>query len=171
MTKEVSRKFVEAEEWPHETAAAPAGLDDFGDDYYLGGLRVLLEVLDNDLKLDQNGRYRVTGLILGVVVSQLYSQKGRRKNPECLKSSIGSRSLSRDYPAQQPQCCSGCCHRTRVRRALRIGRPALRWCVRRASGGHAIRFSKAHAGGKPGFHRYTLKDFGLDRGYDSAGLS
>jgi len=88
MTTAMPRKFVKAEGWLHETAAAQAGLDDFGDDYYLGGLRVLLEALDNDLKLDDNGRHRITGLILSVLVSRLYSQKGWRENPECLKTSI-----------------------------------------------------------------------------------
>jgi hypothetical protein len=88
MTKEMPRKFVEAEAWLHESAAAQAGLDDFGDDYYLGGLRVLLQALDRDLELDENGRRRVSGLILGVLVSRLYSQRGWREHPECLKSTI-----------------------------------------------------------------------------------
>jgi len=42
-------KFVKAEGWLHESAAAQAGLND------LGGLRVLLEALDNDLKGGQAG--------------------------------------------------------------------------------------------------------------------
>ena len=54
VTTAMPGKFVKAEGWLHESAAAQVGLDD------LGGLRVLLEALDNDLKGAKPGFHRYT---------------------------------------------------------------------------------------------------------------
>lgn len=106
MTTAMPGKFVKAEGWLHETAAAQAGLDDFDDDYYLGGLRVLLEALDSDLKLDENGRHRVISLILGVLVSRLYSQKGWHENADCLGDDGLSRRVDTPNPSRSGACVS-----------------------------------------------------------------
>jgi hypothetical protein len=62
----MSSKFVEEEEWLRRRDWTTSEVI-----IYLGGLRVLLEALDNDLMLDENGRDRATGLILGVRVNRL----------------------------------------------------------------------------------------------------
>jgi hypothetical protein len=99
----------------------------------------------------------VTGLILGVRVSRLY-EKGWRENPECLKGGIRQPLIVMGVPR------SGTTVMQRLRlldprsQGSGVGWPGLRWCVRRASGRHAIRFPKRMREGSRGFHRYTLED-------------
>ena len=88
MAKAIPEKFANAENMLHEMAAAEVGFNDFGDEYYLTGLRVLLNSIDNDLKLDEVHRERAFGMVLGAMMGRLYSQKGWRENPECLKTEI-----------------------------------------------------------------------------------
>lgn len=88
MAKALPEKFAAAEDLLHEMAAAEVGFNDFGDEYYLTGLRVLLNSIDEDLKLDEVHRERVFGMVLGALIGRLYSQKGWRENPDCLKTEI-----------------------------------------------------------------------------------
>ena len=88
MTNAIPKKFADAEDQLHDMAAAEVGFNDFGDEYYLTGLRVLLNSIDTDIKLDEVHRQRVFGMVLGALTSRLYSQKGWRENPECLQTEI-----------------------------------------------------------------------------------
>jgi Sulfotransferase family len=88
MRRAVPEKFVGSEDWLHETAAAQVGASDFGGPEYLTGLRVLLEAYDADVKLDENGRERVFGLLLSVLIARLYAEQGWRRHPECLATEI-----------------------------------------------------------------------------------
>ena len=81
MAKAIPEKFANAENMLHEMAAAEVGFNDFGDEYYLTGLRVLLNSIDNDLKLDEVHRERAFGMVLGAMMGRLYSQKGWREIP------------------------------------------------------------------------------------------
>jgi hypothetical protein len=78
MTKAIPEKFADAESMLHDLAAAEVGYNDFGDEYYLTGLRVLLNSIDNDIELDEVHRERVFGMVLGALTGRLYSQKGWR---------------------------------------------------------------------------------------------
>jgi Sulfotransferase family len=84
----IPERFAQAEAALHEAATRQTGLDDFGDDGYLAGLRVLLSALDTDLKLTGVYRERVFGSITGVLIGRLYAQKGWREHPQCLKTAI-----------------------------------------------------------------------------------
>lgn len=86
--KEIPAKFADAEDLLHETAAAQVGFDDFGDKDYLEGLRVLLKAIDTDLSLTPASRERVFGAVLRPLTGRLYSQKGWKQHPECLKTEI-----------------------------------------------------------------------------------
>src|SRR5579859_1224419 len=87
-TKALPKKFIDAEDVLHETAIAQVGFDDFGEQDYLAGLRVLLKAIDTDLELNANGRERVFGTVLRALTGRLYSQKGWAEHPECLKTEI-----------------------------------------------------------------------------------
>jgi Sulfotransferase family len=88
MAMAIPEKFVDAEGMLHDMAMAEVGFTDFGDDDYLTGLRVLLRAIDTDLKLSELSRERVFGLILATLIGRLFSQKGWRENPNCLKTEI-----------------------------------------------------------------------------------
>ena len=66
MTKAIPEKFADAESMLHDLAAAEVGYNDFGDEYYLTGLRVLLNSIDNDIELDEVHRERVFGMVPAV---------------------------------------------------------------------------------------------------------
>ncbi len=87
-TRAIPAKFVDAENLLHETAAAQAGFEDFGDQDYLTGLRVLLKAIDSDLQLNATARERVFGTLLRALTGRLYSQKGWAEHPECLETEI-----------------------------------------------------------------------------------
>ena len=84
----IPEKFATAEGALHEAASRQTGLDDFGDDAYLQGLRVLLRALDTDLSLTGACRDRVFSSIVGVLIGRLYAQKGWQENPDCLRTVI-----------------------------------------------------------------------------------
>ncbi len=74
--------FVAAEAQLHETAQKIAGLDDFGDDDYLEGLRVLLGSLDEESRLNEIGVVANRGTIVETLVGRLYSERGFAEAPE-----------------------------------------------------------------------------------------
>jgi Sulfotransferase family len=84
----IPERFAHAEAALHEAASSQTGLDDFGGEDYLDGLRVLLSALDSDLKLGEVYRERVFGSLAGVLIGRLYAQKGWREHPECLNTAI-----------------------------------------------------------------------------------
>jgi hypothetical protein len=81
-------KFVDAEELLHEMAVAAVGFEDFGDQDYRVGLRVLLKAIDTDLELNDVSRQRVFATVLRALSGRLYSQKGWKEHPECLRTEI-----------------------------------------------------------------------------------
>jgi hypothetical protein len=87
-TRAIPAKFVDAEDLLHETAMAQVGFDDFGEQDYLTGLRVLLKAIDIDLQLNASARERVFGTVLRALTGRLYSQKGWAEHPECLETEI-----------------------------------------------------------------------------------
>jgi hypothetical protein len=84
----IPEKFADAEAALHEAAVRETGLNDFGGDEYLPGLRVLLRALDSDLKLTGVYRERVFGSIAGVLIGRLYARHGWGEHPDCLRTAI-----------------------------------------------------------------------------------
>ncbi len=84
----IAEKFCGAEAALHEAAIKQTGLDDFGDNAYREGLRVLLSALDTDLKLTGVYRERVFGSIVGVLIGRLYAASGWREHPDCLQTAV-----------------------------------------------------------------------------------
>ena len=68
--------FVAEEEALHEAARTATGLDDFGDDTYLAGLRALLGSLDEDARLTPLGELAVRGMIVEALAGRLHSEAG-----------------------------------------------------------------------------------------------
>ena len=69
-------------------ARAETGLDDFGPDTYLGGLRVLLGSLERDAKLNAFGRYFARRQVLELLATRLRLVDWRKRNPEVEKQEI-----------------------------------------------------------------------------------
>jgi hypothetical protein len=66
----------------HEAAMGRTHLTDFGGGDYHEGLRVLLEALDEDLRLTDFGTRFATDLITGVLAARLSTQDGWKRHPE-----------------------------------------------------------------------------------------
>jgi hypothetical protein len=81
-------RFADSEEWLHEEAARMAGSNDFGDDAYLEGLRVLLAGYDEEARFNAQGSAMARQMLLGILVSRLRSEKQFREAPEILEASI-----------------------------------------------------------------------------------
>lgn len=84
----IAAKFRDAEAALHEAATKQTGLDDFGDNAYREGLRVLLRALDTDLRLTGVYRERIFGSIVGVLIGRLYAAKGWREHPDSLQTAV-----------------------------------------------------------------------------------
>lgn len=76
MSGQNSDGLVDCESELHETASLEIGLRDFGDASYRGGLLVLLEAYDMDLRLTDFGRQSLRARILDHLKGRLYAQKG-----------------------------------------------------------------------------------------------
>lgn len=74
--------FVAAETALHEEAAQSCGLDDFGEDDYLEGLRVLLTAFDAEAPLSPAGIAAMRGMLVEALIGRLLSQRGFREAPE-----------------------------------------------------------------------------------------
>ncbi len=73
--------FVAAEARLHEMARAATGLEDFGDDEYLEGLRRWLRSLDEDADLSAAGRRMTLGITLTALGGRLVSEASLAANP------------------------------------------------------------------------------------------
>jgi hypothetical protein len=74
--------FVAEEAQLHEAARKIAGLDDFGGDDYLEGLRALSGALDEEARLNDIGVMANQGTIVETLVGRLYSERGFKAFPE-----------------------------------------------------------------------------------------
>ena len=72
-----------------EQAAAATGLSDFGSGHE-AGLRVLVESIQEDVKVTAENVQRLSGPILSLLASRLYSQRGWAQRPECLRQPIAA---------------------------------------------------------------------------------
>jgi len=66
----------------HEAASRATGLDDFGDDGYHEGLRILLDDYANEAGLTGVGNYMQRSFVRGALVARLLSEMGFKKRPE-----------------------------------------------------------------------------------------
>jgi hypothetical protein len=80
--------FRDAEEELHEAARRATGLDDFGGDDHLEGLRTLLTALDEEASLSPLGEQVVRGMIVDALASRLFSEHGFSHHPECAEAAV-----------------------------------------------------------------------------------
>ena len=80
--------FVSRESQLHDEAARMSGLNDFGADDYLDGLRILLAALDENPKLTEPGRSLAWRLIRASLIARLHATQGWKDNPQCLTTTI-----------------------------------------------------------------------------------
>lgn len=88
MQIDMASKFSDSEAALHAEATARTGLTDFGDDAYLGPLRLLLKTYDKEARFTPEGRERAFDLLVQSLVGRLISEKGWRDSPACLKTDI-----------------------------------------------------------------------------------
>ena len=82
------RWFSASLETLHDAARGETGLSDFGDPNYLENLRWLLECLDTESQLGEEGRASTRATLLNCLKSRLYSVDRIARHPECLGQSI-----------------------------------------------------------------------------------
>lgn len=82
MTSRTEDGFAASEGALHEQAIRQAGCDDFGDDAYLEGLRVLLQSLDESQNLSPLGRLILRRQILSSLTTRLRCQQSLADHPE-----------------------------------------------------------------------------------------
>jgi hypothetical protein len=80
--------WVESEPSLHEAACKAVGFDDFGDEGYLEGLRVLLQAYDRESRLTPFGRMLVEQQLLGILKNRLHVQRAWTETPEILEHEI-----------------------------------------------------------------------------------
>lgn len=86
----ISANFKGAEGQLHAAASAATGLTDFGEAAeYLPGLQQLLAALeDNGPSFNQDGRAFVWNMLVGILISRLFSEQGWKDHPDCLHKPI-----------------------------------------------------------------------------------
>ena len=82
--------FAADEEAFHEAARRATGLEDFGDAEYLEGLRVLLDSLDGEARLNPQGQLATRGMIVEALAARLRSEDGWAAHPEHADFPIGA---------------------------------------------------------------------------------
>ena len=80
--------FAALEEPLHQAVRESVGLENFGDDGYLEGMRVLLEAYDREAKLTPYGRSMAELQILGILENRLRAQKSWCDDPGILDLEI-----------------------------------------------------------------------------------
>jgi len=75
-------RFADSEQALHDEAAQATGLEDFGDDAYREGLRILLEAIDAEARVSAAGEVAVRGMIVNCLVGRLRSEQGFAMVPE-----------------------------------------------------------------------------------------
>ncbi len=83
-----SRGFAADEHWFHEQAAQRAGCDDFGDESYQTGLRILLQALDREARLTPFGRMSLRAQLVGILENRLVAQRHWSADPSILDRPI-----------------------------------------------------------------------------------
>jgi hypothetical protein len=86
--RDSSPSFVESEDELHEAAVDAVGFDDFGDESYLEGLRILFESFDREAKLTPTGREMARQDILETLKKRLRAEKIWKDNPSILTHEI-----------------------------------------------------------------------------------
>jgi hypothetical protein len=86
----ISATFKGAEGQLHAAASAATGFSDFGDAAeYLPGLQRLLAALDeNGPVFNTQGRAFAWNLLVGVLISRLFSEQGWKAHPHCLQQPV-----------------------------------------------------------------------------------
>lgn len=74
----------------HQQAAGFVGYSNFGasDDNYLEALRVYLTSVDTEVELTEAGQGMLDQIIVGNLISRLFTERGIEQNPDCLKQPI-----------------------------------------------------------------------------------
>ena len=80
--------FLADEEALHDAAREATGHDDFGQDPYHEGLRVLLASLDEEARLNDIGRMAMRGMIVEALAGRLLCEAGVAANPGCTDTAI-----------------------------------------------------------------------------------
>jgi hypothetical protein len=80
--------FSRAEQSLHLQATASTGLEDFGSDKYIEGLRVLLKAYDEEARFSDIGRFSAQAMVVNCLKGRLFTEEGIRKNPTCLQQKI-----------------------------------------------------------------------------------
>ncbi|MFQ5418236.1 MAG: sulfotransferase [Myxococcota bacterium] len=88
MTSGRTESFVASEAQYHEAAQQATGLDDFGDEGYLEGLRVLLVAYDENPRLSRQGRRNVEGQIVRILRNRLRAEEAWKRYPSVLQHEI-----------------------------------------------------------------------------------
>lgn len=70
-----------------EQASAATGFSDFGVGYQ-PGLNALVESIREDVPVSTDNIQQLSGPVLGLLVSRLYSQQGWKARPDCLRQTI-----------------------------------------------------------------------------------
>lgn len=81
-------RFADLEEALHRGAREATGLEDFGDDAYLDGLRVLLRAYDEEARLTPFGRMMATRELVGVLSARLLVEAARAADPAALEAPL-----------------------------------------------------------------------------------
>jgi hypothetical protein len=80
--------FTASEAALHEAAIERAGFDDFGDPYYLEGLRMVLDSYDNEAKFSEAGREVAYHGLVDILTKRLLSEKLLKAQPAVLENGI-----------------------------------------------------------------------------------
>ncbi len=80
--------FCKAEQSLHQQATMATGLEDFGNNKYLEGLRILLKAYDNEAQFSDMGRFAAQAMVVNCLKGRLFTEEGIKQNPACLDQII-----------------------------------------------------------------------------------
>lgn len=82
------KNFCNAEQSLHQQATMATGLEDFGSDNYLEGLRVLLKAYDEEAQFNDIGRFAAQAMVVNCLKGRLFTEEGIKQNPHCLEHKL-----------------------------------------------------------------------------------
>lgn len=88
MTDDAGLGFLDSEELFHERARKAVGFDDFGNEGYREGLRVLLAAYDEEARLSDYGRTAARAQITSLLEERLRAEKRWAEQPDVLEHEI-----------------------------------------------------------------------------------